>query len=684
VKLGVPGSRRRLTVAGLVVSAAVALPFASFGHASTAAAGPTANLWVDPDGGSCNRQARPAGYESGRACGSLQAAANAAAPNDVVLVRDGTYGGQKLSGSKPVTFRGSGPGRPSFGQIIQAASHQKLQHLLVENRDDQPVPGCGQFVLDYTLFVCGADDTFDDVVVDALHHTAGDPARKGGLEVTDGATGLVFRNGEIRGVTDSKGFQGGAAEMLIENTVFHDITLTSAGAAVGVHNECAYITGGNGQTWRRNTFSLCPIMAMFFANFIGGPPFSNVTIENNVFTHSLNDGGSWHDGSSFVIPNGAGGQNQVNGWVIRYNTFEVSPDIESTPGTGDDNGSARYYGNLGADGDCKAPEWTYSYNVGTTCGGTGEVNVPRATNDRGHPNQAPFYVDAAKGDFHLRAGTPAVNHGDRERFPTVDADGSNRPLAAVPDAGAYEYGTGLLAVGGLGSGSDAQRRAASAMRDFERKNAANLLVTLGDNDSTNGRAFARSWRSAFSWLSGARVRVAGALGPRDVDVRRGRYQFATLAMPGPYYVRRLRDAEVVVLDASAVTDQQTAWLQQTLARPTNLYRIVVLGHSPYACGDSGQDAAIRTKWVPLFARNGVHLVLSGNDPAYQRYTIGGVTYVSGTVGGATSARPCLTGSASRRTTRRAPAFVYVVAGSGGATVQAVDLSGKTIDSFRVR
>jgi chitodextrinase len=400
----------------------------------------SANLWVDTSGGSCLRLSTPAGYVDVQACGSLQAAANAAASGDTINIVDGTYPGQELSGTKSLTFRAAGPGRPSFGQLVSAASNITVRGILVENRSAQPEPFCSTWVLDYTLFVCAPNNTYDDVIVDGLHHGSGDSQRRGGIEVMGGATGFVFKNGEIRGVWDSKGFQGGADNMLLENNYWHDIRLTSAGGAAGIHNECVYITAGNNQIWRGNRFILCPVMAMFFANYAGGPPFSGVVVENNVFTHALNDDGSWHDGSSFVVPNGSSGQNQVNNWVVRYNTFEVPPSITSTPGGGDNNGSAQFYGNLGAAGDCGIPEWTYSYNLGSTCGGVGDVNVANAVNTRSSPNQAPFYVNAPGGDFHLKAGVAAIDKGDPGRFPSTDKDGKGRPVGPRPDAGAYEYG----------------------------------------------------------------------------------------------------------------------------------------------------------------------------------------------------------------------------------------------------
>ncbi len=65
----------------------------------------TANLWIDPDGGSCTRHAAVAAYADGEACGRFQSALDAAQPGDTVLVRCGTgatcsFGAEELSSSK--------------------------------------------------------------------------------------------------------------------------------------------------------------------------------------------------------------------------------------------------------------------------------------------------------------------------------------------------------------------------------------------------------------------------------------------------------------------------------------------------------------------------------------------------------------------------------------------------------
>ena len=86
---------------------------ASAGAATTACSsgGPTANVWVDTNGGSCVRQASAGPYLDAQACGTFGAAYQAAHAGDTVAVMPGSYGVQDLPnrtdlavGSAPVTF----------------------------------------------------------------------------------------------------------------------------------------------------------------------------------------------------------------------------------------------------------------------------------------------------------------------------------------------------------------------------------------------------------------------------------------------------------------------------------------------------------------------------------------------------------------------------------------------------
>ena len=382
----------------------------------------TAHVWVDANGGSCSRSVTPRAYADARACRNLQSAYHAAQAGETVAIRTATYPGQTLAaGTKRVTFRAAGPGRPTFGHFVSAAANVTVRGVVIQDRSEQS--GTCTNAPYGILVACGQSQTYDNVIVDGLN-TGG----KHGIETP--GRGFTLKNSEIRNIRDRKGFEGGADDMLFENNYWHDITIRTD----GVHNECMYINGGNRSVYRRNLFIGCPVMAMFFTNWSGGPPYRDVLIENNVFGHTLDDSGDWHSGPALLLGGGFDNQNTWFAWTVRYNTFETDPFVGDAPG-----GSSRWYGNLGGI-DC-APAFTYSYNVGQTCGGKGEVNVRNATNDATHRNRAPFYVNAPAGDFRLRRGAVAIDKGDPRAFPRLDKNRAKRPVARAPDAGAYEFGS---------------------------------------------------------------------------------------------------------------------------------------------------------------------------------------------------------------------------------------------------
>ena len=209
------------------------------------------------------RLVAPAGVDAGSClaapCATLGYAYSQSAAGDTVTIAPGVYGRQVVpGGSKPVTFRGL-PGN-KLRQLDNSASNV----------------------------------TFDGVDVDAGFTTPNGAAFENHGD--PGGQNVVFRNGRIGNVTDQKGaLLGGHSStapmnLVIDNVEFHDVIQRGA----EVHNECIF-SQTPGLTIRNSTFRNCATMDLFIVrgNWWGQPPYGGVTLENNIFGHSVN-GSGWH------------------------------------------------------------------------------------------------------------------------------------------------------------------------------------------------------------------------------------------------------------------------------------------------------------------------------------------------------------------------------------------------------
>ena len=80
--------------------------------------------------------------------------------------------------------------------------------------------------------------------------------------------------------------------------------------------------------------------------------------------------------------------------------------------------------------------------TGSGCGHAYEVITPQTAAVVGPGNKIgvdPKFLNPLAGDFHLQAGSPAIDAADTAATETSDFDSTARPQGAGRDMGAFEY-----------------------------------------------------------------------------------------------------------------------------------------------------------------------------------------------------------------------------------------------------
>jgi hypothetical protein len=257
--------------------------------------------------------------------------------------------------------------------------------------------------------------------------------------------------------------------------------------------------------------------------------------------------------------------------------------------------------------------------------------------------------------------------------------------AALACAAAARADTGILAIGDFGVGGDTEREMGAAMRRFSASRPARALVTLGDNDYTaSPTAFHRNWTESFGWAARRGLVIAGTLGNHDIEVQQARNEYDELQMPRHRFRKRVGRVAVFALDSNRVGDGQTRWLRSALRSSTAPWKVVAFHHPPYTCGGHSGSEAVASRWVPLFERFDVDLVLAGHDHNYQRFAKRrGVTYVvhGGGGQGLYPIRPCPSSYPRRVVAKSIHGWMYLRASATALRVRAVGPSGRIRDAF---
>ena len=278
---------------------------------------------------------------------------------------------------------------------------------------------------------------------------------------------------------------------------------------------------------------------------------------------------------------------------------------------------------------------------------------------------------ACSGGGHVRGGPPTTTSGPAS---------TTTAAAASPDVI-----SGFVVFGDFGGG-DAQGAVAATMTRWASTHRVDALVTVGDNVYPDGSPtlYAAQLDRPYAAL---RRPMWITLGNHDAVGGHGDRELAHFRLPRLPYVKDLPGVRLLFVDANRPDDAQAAWLDSRLAEPGPAFRAVVFHQPAWSCGLHGSTAEVDARWVPVFERHRVALVLNGHDHDYERFVSGSdVTYVV-TGGGGQTLYPLRAGCTTGAHQVAAVAvhhFVGVEVRTGSLTLTAVAADGAVIDQATIR
>jgi uncharacterized repeat protein (TIGR01451 family) len=258
------------------------------------------------------------------------------------------------------------------------------------------------------------------------------------LTVINGSNGTAVRmgpNGTIRGFTITGSFSSaivaqGAGSKIVGN-VFEGNSNGLSGIGAAIHGNAASPTI-EGNSFRNNSCD-----SQFGSGVVAFINFSSPQIVNNVF-HNNPCSAITFLGPEFTTPRVMNNTIAGNSIGIRVDrrvphvtqVFRNNVVVENGIGLQLDFGT-----------DAGNPVWTNNLVFGNT---TDYLGTASQTGTNGNLSVDPMFVDAPAGNYRLQPGSPAIDAGSPTDAPTVDFEGTARPLDGngdtVPavDIGAFE------------------------------------------------------------------------------------------------------------------------------------------------------------------------------------------------------------------------------------------------------
>jgi hypothetical protein len=174
-------------------------------------------------------------------------------------------------------------------------------------------------------------------------------------------------------------------------------------------------------------------------------------------------------------------------------------------------------------------------------------------------------------------------------------------------------------IGDNGTGEPPQYEVGAQMAAVRARFPFEFVVMLGDNMYGRQRAedFVTKFERPYAALLQAGVRFYATLGNHDDQDNR---EYRGFNMQGErHYTFAAGPVRFFTVDTNLMDRVQLAWLDQTLARSDDPWKIVFFHHPIYSDGRRhGSNVELRVLLEPLLLRHGVSVVFSGHEHVYER------------------------------------------------------------------
>jgi parallel beta-helix repeat protein len=262
---------------------------------------------------------------------------------------------------------------------------------------------------------------------------------------TSSSSGLLLENNKCHNSTDQHGIYLGAGT---KNSVVRKNECYSNNWD-GIHMNASKAAGINDNNIVENN--------KLYNNNLSGMDIEGVTnsiFRNNLIYNNTKHGMSFHsqDQTRAGYPTDPCSNNTiVNNSIVGNGLFGLCFQPEDTASTKIYNNillnSSAIYGSIGTNA---IPSFTSDYNIVvdnfSTNLGVNKMTLAQWKSSTGQDTHSiistasQLFVNSAAFDYHLKAGSSAVNAGVVNSYiPSTDADGNNRPQGTSTDIGAYEF-----------------------------------------------------------------------------------------------------------------------------------------------------------------------------------------------------------------------------------------------------